>query len=77
MKGKKTQTTKTLLVKTVCASLKVEAMRERGLLTCQEDRSMECDDYSRVFIGGRNYMRSRHRGVGDKAGEEFGKREEP
>lgn len=52
-------------------------MREGGLLTCQEDRSTECDDYSRVFMGGEELHAFRARGGKDKAEEEFGKREEP
>lgn len=72
---KKTQTTKTCLVKTVCASLKVvrHAGGKPGNLS--EGQKQEGEDYSRVFTVERNYGMFGVQARKHKAGKDDGRRE--
>lgn len=70
---KKTQTTKTRLVKTVCASLKVVGRAGGEPVTCRG----ECAQHSPGFTGRGIILYPGQQGAGDRAGEQLGGGREP
>lgn len=55
MKEKKTQTTKTFLVKTVCQSKSSRPCRRNACERVRKTEARECDDHSRIVRAERNY----------------------